>query len=78
MTLPERIAHFRKKKGISQRKLAEILEFDPSAVGHWEQVPTDDRPSPVPRNMQALVDALGVTMAQFWSARAPAARRRAA
>ena len=76
VTLPERIAYFRKKKGWSQRRLAEEMEVDHSAVGHWEMT-GKERPT-VPRNMDKLCALLAGSVVQFWSAKAPRNRKAAA
>jgi transcriptional regulator with XRE-family HTH domain len=63
MTLPERIAYFRKRAGLTQRELALLCDVDQSAPGHWE------RPNgPVPRNLEGVVEKLGVSMVEFYSA----------
>lgn len=62
MTIAERIAYHRKRAGLSQRQLAAKLDVDASAVGHWER-----EGGSVPRDIDAVAAALGVTMVQFYS-----------
>lgn len=63
MTLPERIAHHRKRLGLSQRQLAERVGVDASAVGHWE------RPGGTsPRNLESVVEkGFGISMQEFYA-----------
>lgn len=71
--LGERIARWREHRALSQVALAEKLELTPGAVANWEvstAVPTG-------KNLQKLVEALDITMQQFWN-RCPAKKRKKA
>lgn len=72
--LGERIAGWRHARGWSQAELADKLELTAGAVSNWEvnsEVPTG-------KNLQKLVDALEVTMQQFWGRIPPPKKKRAA
>lgn len=72
MTLAERIRGWRQtRKGLTQAKLAEAVGVSPAAVAYWELGQTE----PTQANLAKLVDALGVSLAQFWGA-PPRAKRR--
>ena len=65
MTISERIAYFRRKAGLSQRELANLIGVDPSAVGHWERVGGSN-----PRDLERVVKVgLGLSMPEFYSLR---------
>ena len=53
----ERIKHLREKAGLSQKRLAEILGIDQSAVARWE---TGEN-TPAANRIKPLADALGCT-----------------
>ena len=58
MTPGERMAMARKRKDLTQEKLAEALEVTPQAVSSWER----DEYLPDTKNLTALADALDVTL----------------
>ena len=71
--LGKRIARWRDHRGLSQAALAELLDLTAGAVANWEV----NTAVPTGKNLQKLVDALDITMQQFWG-RLPAKKRRAA
>jgi transcriptional regulator with XRE-family HTH domain len=62
MDLGERIAAWRKAKGLTQRQLAAIVEVTHAAVGQWESGKT----SPLQEHLDAIVKHLGITMEKFY------------
>ena len=58
MTPGERMAMARKRKDLTQEKLAEALKVTPQAVSSWER----DEYLPDTKNLTALADALDVTL----------------
>lgn len=56
MTLGERIVEIRKKRGMSQKKLAEKLNISPTRLNYWEK---DKRFPPIPM-INAISAALQV------------------
>lgn len=62
MDLAIRIATWRKHKRLAQRELAVAADVSTSAVCLWET----GRCSPSQRHIEAVVGALGVTMARFY------------
>lgn len=62
MELSERIAKWRQVKGVSQQELAHSLGVTPAAVYQWEAGTT----KPSTTNLEALVEALGLTMVKFY------------
>ncbi len=65
MDLASRIASWRKLKGLSQRELAEAVGVSAAAVYQWEGT-GESQTSPSQANLEALVEALGLTMARFY------------
>jgi transcriptional regulator with XRE-family HTH domain len=70
--LGERIARWRESRDLTQAALAAKLGLTAGAVANWEV----STATPTQANLQKLVDALDITMAQFWG-RVPAKRRKA-
>lgn len=70
--LGERIARWRTHRHLSQAALAAKLELTSGAVANWEV----NTAVPTGKNLQRLVDALDITMQQFWG-RLPSRRKRA-
>lgn len=68
MELPIRIAAWRRAKGLTQADLAAAAKVTVSAVSYWESGTT----SPSHERLEAVVDRLGLTMAEFYG-RMPAA-----
>lgn len=65
VTLAERIAHHRKRLGLSQRDLAARVGVDVSAVGHWERTGGS---SPRAAHLEIVVEkGFGMTMAEFYA-----------
>ncbi len=69
MDLGERIALWRKSKGLSQKQLAKAVGVTRAAVFQWESC-GENRTSPQQVHLEALVAALGLTMERFYG-RAP-------
>jgi len=65
MDLAERIAAWRKSKGLTQRELAEAVGVTPAAVYQWEDA-GENHTTPSQENLFLVVEALGLTMAGFW------------
>jgi transcriptional regulator with XRE-family HTH domain len=65
MELGPRIAAWRKHRGLSQRKLAALIEVTPQAVCMWESG-ASWRNLPSTKNLNKLVAALGLTMQRFY------------
>lgn len=65
MELGERIAIWRKAKGLSQRELATKIGVSAAAVYQWEGT-GDSKTAPSVANLEKLVAALGISMAQFY------------
>ena len=65
MTTGERIAGARKKKGMTQERLAGILEVSPQAVSSWER----DEYLPDTKNLTALAEALNVSLDSLFTER---------
>lgn len=64
MNLGQRIATWRKAKGLSPQDLAKAVGVTPAAVYQWEY----PKGGTVPRTktLTAIIDALGITMAEFY------------
>jgi transcriptional regulator with XRE-family HTH domain len=73
VNLGTRISAWRHERGLSQKKLAAAVGVTVSAVSLWEANHTKPRQ----KHLDALVDALGLTMVRFYG-QAPKARRAAA
>ena len=58
MTTGERIAKARKRRGLTQERMAELLGVSPQAVSSWER----DEYLPDTKNLVALADLLDVTL----------------
>lgn len=69
-----RILAWREAKGMSRRALADAVGVTPAAVYQWEGCGADQT-SPSQRNLASAVDALGLTMAEFYG---PLPKKRAA
>ncbi len=65
MDLASRIAAWRKLKGLTQRELAEAVGVSAAAVYQWEGT-GESKTSPSQPHLEALVDALGLTMEKFY------------
>ena len=57
MTFGERLVAFRKKCGMTQKKLAEILKITATRLNYWEK----DKREPNVEYIRSLATALGVT-----------------
>lgn len=71
MDVPIRIRSWRKVKDLTQTELAEAAGVTVSAVSYWEAGKT----SPKQEHLESVVEALGLTMAQFYG---PIPKQRAA
>ena len=58
MTLGEKISDLRKRKGISQEKLAELLDISRQAVTKWES----GKGNPDTENLIRLSEIFGVSL----------------
>jgi transcriptional regulator with XRE-family HTH domain len=77
MELGSRIKAWREHKGLSQRKLAALLDVTPQAVCMWESS-KDWKNLPSTRNLTSfVVDVLGITMERFYGS-VPKRKRAAA
>lgn len=65
MDLSSRISSWRKFKGLTHRELAEKIGVSAAAVYQWEGT-GESKTSPSQANLEALVDALGLTMERFY------------
>ena len=65
VNLGERIAAWRRARGLTQRALAEAIGVTPAAVYQWEGT-GDSRTSPSQSNLEAVVEALGLTIERFY------------
>ncbi len=65
MELGLRIATWREHKRLSQRKLAALVEVTPQAVCMWESAKSWQN-LPSTRNLDKVVEVLGLTMKQFY------------
>jgi transcriptional regulator with XRE-family HTH domain len=76
MDLGERIALWRKHKGLTQQQLAEAVGVTVGAVYQWEGCGDDRKHHTAPSvaNLEKLVAALGLTMGRFYG-RLPRERR---
>lgn len=72
MDLSERIAAWRKAKGMSQRDLAKAVGVSVAAVYQWEGT-GESKTSPSQVHLELVVEALGLTMERFYG-RTPKAR----
>lgn len=63
--LSERIALWRKAKGLTQAELAAAVGVTPAAVYQWEGS-GDSRTTPSVGHLEKLVGALGLTIGQFY------------
>lgn len=63
--LGTRIAAWRRAKGLTQRELADRLGLTAAAVYQWEGT-GEQQVRPSLKNLEALVDALGITMERFY------------
>ena len=66
-TFGERLKKFRKKVGLTQEQLADIISVDHNSISRWEK--TTDIPKT--QNLQLLAKALGVTEADLLNAPPP-------
>lgn len=73
MDAAQRIAGWRAFRELTQRKLAERAGVTAAAVYQWEKGTT----SPSLATLAAIVEALGVTMVEFWGS-VPAPKKRKA
>ena len=62
MTIGERIKAARKKAGFTQKQLAEKVGVDYSHIGKWER----NQHRPMADTIEAIVSALGISMAAFY------------
>lgn len=62
-TLGERITHYRKKKGLSQEKIAEYLGISRQAVTKWES----DKSNPSTENLIRLAELFGIALEELVS-----------
>lgn len=60
------------RKGIGRPELARYLGLDRSTLAKWASGDNS------PRKLEAVAEALGVTVAEIYNARQPSARRKAA
>ena len=71
-TLGQRIAYFRKQKGLTQEALAELCSVSAQAVSKWENDLTAPDISLLPR----LAEIFSVTVDELLGAKKEAGRRR--
>ena len=57
MTLGERLVHYRKKKAITQKELAEAMGITPTRLNYWEK----DKRQPDVEMVRKLAEALDVS-----------------
>ena len=69
MELSERIAGWRKWKGLTQTALAGELDLTPSAITMWES----GAATPSVKHLGMFVDAIGISMERFYG-RVPKAK----
>jgi transcriptional regulator with XRE-family HTH domain len=69
MELGERIAAWRKAKGLTQREVAETVGVTPAAIYQWE----DGTTKPGLSHLENFVQLLGITMERFYG-RVPKAK----
>lgn len=62
LTTPERVKHWRDLKGLTLRQLAELTGIDKSALSRIE----NGEQRLLEEHLRALVDAFGVTIADFY------------
>ena len=67
LDLADRIRHFRTERGLTVRALAAKLEISHQAIVSWEV----GRNAPPVRRLDALADALGVTVPDLLTADVP-------
>ena len=72
MEIGSRIRRWREAKGLSKTQLASLVGVTVSAVVQWEHGHT----GPNRKNLRALTDALGMSLAEFYGA-LPAPTRKA-
>lgn len=65
MELGERIAAWRKSKGMSHAQLAKAVGVTVAAVYQWEGS-GESKTTPSVTNLEAIVDAFGLTMERFF------------
>lgn len=65
MELGARIKAWLGIRGMSQKALAEAVGVTPAAVTAWVKV-GDEATSPTQKNLESIVKALGMTMAEFY------------
>jgi len=76
MELGERIAGWRKAKGLTQRELAAKIGVSTAAVYQWEGT-GESKTAPSVANLERLVSTLGITMERFYG-RVPKPKKEAA
>lgn len=64
MYLGPRITAWREHKGLSQRKLAALVDVTPQAVCMWESAKW--RKTPSGKNLDKLLEVLGLTYVKFY------------
>jgi len=67
MDLGERIATWRKARGMSQGALARAVGVTRAAVSQWEDL-SEEGTAPSQANLERVVAALNTTMAAFYGA----------
>lgn len=72
MDVGERIALWRKARGLTQQQLAKEVGVTPAAIYQWEGT-GESKTSPSVANLEAVVEALGLTMERFFG-RIPGAK----
>jgi len=60
--LGRRINHWRTKAGLTQLELAEKIGVSDAVVSMWET----EKATPGTKNLAAVAEACGVTLAKFW------------
>lgn len=69
MTINQRVRAWRQYVGMSVPEVAKRLEITPAAIYQWEADPAKSKPTtPSTKNLGALVEVLGVSLATFYGA----------
>jgi len=68
MELGERLAAWRKIRGLSQGDVAKALGITRAAVSQWEDTEESKRTSPTQAHLNAFVALIGVSLAEFHGA----------